>query len=238
GAGGLAAVPQQRHLRVHGHEALAVEPEELELRGGGEDAAGHDGHGAGHGDAEDRQAAGGDQPQLRGAVPEGGDDDVLGDAADDRGGRDLQQPEGGGADEREQEPALLLPGADEQALQPGDQHGGVLGAAQGPDGRGAGGVALRAGGVGPGGTGGGGEGVHAVTKWTTTARAKVMVESMARENSMRMPVPSALMATTAELTPRRQSCRRRDSAMYRPSRNPIGRPRNGMTKKPTMPEAI
>src|SRR5690625_7649041 len=67
-------------------------------------------------------------------------------------------------------------------------------------------------GAGVGGAGGLGALVgesHARTKWTTTATAKVMVDSIARLNSMRIPTPRALMATQAEVMALLQSCRRK-----------------------------
>src|SRR5690606_38611853 len=204
----LTAVPQQRHLRVDLDDPLAVEAEEVELGGGGEDAPRHDGHGAGDGDAEDRRSPAEDERGGDLAAGEGGDDDVLGDPADDRGGRDLEQREGRRAEHGEDEPALLLPRALQQALQPGDEDGGVL------------------------------RGGHAITKCTMTAIAKVNVDSTARENSMRIPVPRAFSAIHVLSRPFLQSFSRSDSATYRPARNPIGSPRKGMTKKPTTAAAI
>ena len=46
-----------------------------------------------------------------------------------------------------------------------------------------------------------GGGAHAVTKWMSTPIAKTIVESMARENSIMMPTPSALTAIQAEPRP-------------------------------------
>src|SRR5699024_8048682 len=124
GAGGLAAVPQQRHLRVDGDDPFAVQPEQVELGSGGEDAPRHHGDGAGHGDAEDRQAAAEQQGGGRLPALEGRHDHLLGDAADDRGGGDLQQGEAGRPEHGQDEPAPLLPGALQQALQARAQHGG------------------------------------------------------------------------------------------------------------------
>src|SRR5699024_10519282 len=177
------------------------------------------------------------QQQARGRLPalEGGHDHLLGDAADDGGGGDLQQGEAGRPEHGQDEPAPLLPGSLQQALQTRDQHGGVLARGEGRIGRGG-----AAGGrcVGGAGTGGGVGAGHAKAKWTTTATAKAIVESMARENSMRMPRPRAFIAIQAEVRPLRQSFCRTASERYRPSSKPSGRPRNGITKMPTTPEAI
>src|SRR5699024_3365718 len=141
--------------------------------------------------------------------------------------------------------------APQQPFQAGHQHGRVL--ARHGDRLGPAGVVAGGRGVGPGiGLGacpgggarsgiGGGRGAvgggHVVTKWTTTAMAKVMVAAMARLNAMMMPMPSALMATEAELRPRCQSFWRIASETYRPITKPMGRPRKGITKMPTTPEA-
>src|SRR5699024_3625345 len=131
-----------------------------------------------------------------------------------------------------------LPGAPEQALDAGDQDGRMLAGVIGHDGPTAGAAAGT--GAGIGGAGGLGALVgesHARTKWTTTATAKVMVDSIARLNSMRIPTPRALMASQAEGMALPQSCRRNACEAERPMRKPIGSPRKGITKMPTMPEA-
>src|SRR5699024_3640856 len=211
------------------------QPEQVELGGGGEDAARHHGDGAGHGDAEDRQAAAEQQGGGRLPALEGRHDHLLGDAADDGGGGDLQQGEAGRPEHGQDEPAPRLRGALQQWLPARDQRGGMLARGEGRIGRGGATGARRVGGAGAGGGVGAG---HAETKWTTTATAKAIVESMARENSMRMPRPRAFIAIQAEVRPFRQSSCRTASQVYRPSRKPSGRPRNGITKMPTIPEAI
>src|SRR5699024_6009579 len=188
-------------------------------------------------DAQDRQTAAQDQSRGELARTEGGDDDLLGDAADHRGGGDLQQSEGDRPEHGQDEPQAHLPAALEQALQPRDQDGGARLRVVG---RGRQGGRAAVGGCGLGGLGGAVASVgecHVRTKWTTTATAKVIVDSIARENSMRIPMPRALMATQAEVMPFCQSCWRTTSEMYRPITKPIGRPRKGMTKIPTTPEA-
>src|SRR5699024_8078328 len=112
----------------------------------------------------------------------------------------------------EDEPLAHLQGAPEQALNTGDQDGRNLAGVSEHNGPTAGAAAGT--GAGVGGAGGPGAIVgesHARTKWTKTATEKVIVDSIPRLNSMRIPTPRALMATQAEVMALLQSCRRNAS---------------------------